>query len=68
MFHETMKHCDTLVQTRQWPIQAEWRITNLIGSDDGLSHERRQGIIWFNAGILLIGALGTEVSEIFNRN
>ena len=35
-----------------------------IGSDSGLSPERRQAIIWTNAGILLIGPLGTNFSEI----
>ena len=35
-----------------------------IGSDDGLSPGRRQAIIWTNAGILLIGPLGTNFSEI----
>ena len=34
------------------------------GSDNGLSPGRRQAIIWTNAGILLIGAFGTNVSEI----
>ena len=32
-------------------------------SDNGLSPGRRQAIIWTNAGILLIGALGTNFSE-----
>ena len=36
----------------------------IIGSDNGLSPERRQAIIWNNAGILLIGTLGTNFSEI----
>ena len=36
----------------------------ITGSDNGLSPGRRQAIIWTNAGILLIGALGTNVSEI----
>ena len=36
----------------------------IIGSDNGLSPERRQAIIWTNAGILLIGHLGTNFSEI----
>ena len=36
----------------------------IIGSDNGLSPGRRQAIIWTNAGILLIGTLGTNVSEI----
>ena len=34
------------------------------GSDNGLSPRRRQAIIWTNAGILLIGPLGTNFSEI----
>ena len=36
----------------------------IIGSDNGLAPERRQAIIWTNAGILLIGPLGTNFSEI----
>ena len=36
----------------------------IIGSDKGLSPDRRQAIIWTNAGILLIGPLGTNFSEI----
>ena len=35
-----------------------------IGSDNGLSPGRRQAIICTNAGILLIGPLGTNFSEI----
>ena len=35
-----------------------------IGSDNGLSPGRRQTIIWTNAGILLIGPLWTNFSEI----
>ena len=35
-----------------------------IGSDNALSPGRRQGIIWTFAGTLLIGPLGTNVSEI----
>ena len=35
-----------------------------IASDNGLSPGRRQAIIWFNAGILLIGPLATNFSEI----
>ena len=40
----------------------------IIGSDNGLSPERRQDIIWTNAGILLIGPLGTNFSEILLKN
>ena len=36
----------------------------IIGSDNGLSPGRRQAIIWTNAGILLIGPLETNFSEI----
>ena len=36
----------------------------IIGSDNGLSPGRRQAIIWTNAGILLIGPLGPNFSEI----
>ena len=36
----------------------------ITGSDNGLSPGRRQAIIWTNAGILLIGPLGTNFSEI----
>ena len=36
----------------------------IIDSDNGLSPGRRQAIIWTNAGILLIGHLGTNFSEI----
>ena len=39
-----------------------WRLWTL--SDNGLSPGRRQAIIWTNAGILLIGTLGTNFSEI----
>ena len=38
----------------------------IIGSDNGLSPEQHQAIIWTNAGILLIGPLGTNFSEILN--
>ena len=39
----------------------------IIGSDNGLSPERHQAIIWTNAGILLIEPLGTNFSEISNE-
>ena len=39
----------------------------IICSDNGLSPGRRQAIIWTNAGILLIGPLGTNFSEILNE-
>ena len=36
----------------------------IIGSYNGLAPGQRQAIIWTNAGILLIGPLGTNFSEI----
>ena len=36
----------------------------IIGSDNGLSPGRRQAIIWTNAGVLLIGPLGTNFSKM----
>ena len=36
----------------------------IIASDNGLSPGRRQAIIWTDAGILLIGPLGTNFNEI----
>ena len=36
----------------------------IIGSDNGLSPGRRQAITWTNAGLLLIGRLGTNFNEI----
>ena len=56
----------------QWASLTHWvRVTHIcvskltiIGLYNGLLPGRRQAIIWTNAGILLIGALGTNVSEI----
>ena len=39
----------------------------IIGSDNGLSPDRRQAIIWTNDGILLTWTLGTNFSEIFSE-
>ena len=54
-----------------WGLTHWGRVTHIcvgtninIGSDNGLSPERRQAIIWTNAGILLIGPLGTNFNEI----
>ena len=35
----------------------------IIGSDNGLSSDRRHAIFLTNAGILLFGPLGTNISE-----
>ena len=39
----------------------------IIGPDNGLSPGRRQAIIWTIAGILLIGPLATNISEIITE-
>ena len=36
----------------------------IIGSDNGLSPNRRQVIIWTNAGILSVGSLGINFGEV----
>ena len=54
-----------------WNLTPWGRVTHIcvskltiIGSDNGLPPGRRQAIIWTNAGILLMGPLGTNFSEI----
>ena len=39
----------------------------IIGSDNGLPPDRRQAIIWTDAGILLIRTTGTNFSEILGE-
>ena len=60
-----------LQQPQAMPLTHLGRVTHIwiskltiIGSDNGLSPDRRPAIIWTNAGILLIGTLGTNFSEI----
>ena len=40
------------------------RHQTIIGSDNGLSPDQHQAIIWANAGTLLTGPLGMNLSEI----
>ena len=40
----------------------------VIGPDIGLSPERRQAILWTNAGILFIGTLGTKIQWNLKQN
>ena len=59
-------------RTRMFLALTHWgRVTHIcvgkltiIDSDNGLSPGRHQAIIWTNAGILLIGPLGTNFNEI----
>ena len=50
------------------PYLTAWHICvsklTITSSDNGLSPDRRQAIIWTNAGILLFAPLGTNLSEI----
>ena len=62
----------TTAPQMHWLSLTHWgRVTHIcvsklsiIGSDNGLSHGRREAIIWSNAGILSIGTLGTKFREI----
>ena len=57
--------------TREYALTHWGRVTHIcvskltiIGSDNGLSPDRRQAIIWTNAGKLLFGPPGTNLSGI----
>ena len=56
----------SLLALTHWGRVTDICVCNLTitGSDNGLSPGRRQAIIWTNAGILLIGPLGINFSEI----
>ena len=63
--------CNSMTHDNHLPLTHWGPVTHIcvskqtiIGSDNGLSPGRRQAIIWTNAGILLIGTLGTNFSEI----
>ena len=47
------------------PIEAEWHIEAITGSDNGLSPIRQQAIILTNAGLLLIKNQGTYFMGIY---
>ena len=56
-------HCILLTHWGQKTHICVSKLT-IIGSDNGLSHGRRQAIIWINAGICLIWPMGTNLNEI----
>ena len=68
LFNSLNKHCEgyQLVDVSHWGRVTHICVGKLtiIGSDNGLSPGRRQAIIRTNDGILLIGTLGTNFSEI----
>ena len=66
MLH-SIEYVDILSYLNHWGQVTHICVSKLtiIGSDNGLSPGRRQAIIWINAGILLIGPLGTDFIEIY---
>ena len=71
--HDSWRHSNAIwCQRVSSDILTHWgRVTHtcvgnltIIGSDNGLSPGRRQAITWTNVGILLIGPLGTNFSEM----
>ena len=73
VFHQPLHDAANFVHVSMcWIMLTHWgRVTHIcvgkltiISSDNGLSPGRRQAIIWTNAGILLIGPLGTNFNEI----
>ena len=73
-YYESISRVLIWIRTHYFGLNHSGRVTdicvgktNIIGSDNGLSPGRRQAIISTNAGILLIGTLGTNSSETFNR-
>ena len=57
-----MQFTDAYISLNSLRPSDAYRLT-ITGSDNGLSPGRRQAIFWTNAGILLIGPLGTNFSE-----
>ena len=60
-----------LLESRRWMLTHWGWVTHIcvskltiIGSENGLSPDRRQAVIWTNVEILLIRTLGTNLSEI----
>ena len=66
MADEISRDIAVLRKLSHWGRVTLIRVGNLttIGSDNGVWPDRRQAIIWTNAGILLIGPLGINLSEI----
>ena len=72
LINVTLHNDKMITVTWPWYRLTHWgRVTHIcvgnlisLGPDNGLSPGRRQAIIWTDAGILLIGPLGTNFSEI----
>ena len=66
IFGKTSAVFDHLSSWTHWGLVTHICVSKqtIIGADNGLSPGRRQAIIWTIAGIMLIGLLGTNFSEI----
>ena len=58
-----LRNCETLTRWGRVTHICVCKLT-IIGLDNDLLHDRRQAMIWTNAGILLVWPLGTNYSEI----
>ena len=69
MITQTMTMTNTGDRLTHWGRVTHICVSNLniIGSDNGLSPDRRQAIIWTNARILLIRTLGTTFNKILSE-
>ena len=63
----TLSHLGTLTHWGRVTHICVSKLTTIIGSDNGLSAGWRKAIIWPNAGILLIGPLGTNCNEMATK-
>ena len=73
-FEDQYPQISFTTSTNTWSLTHWGQVTHIcvskltiIGSDNGSSPERCQANIWTNAGILLIGTLGTNFSEILSE-
>ena len=66
---KSLSQCQGANELTHWGWATHICVSKLtiISSDNGLSPGQRQAIIWTNAGILLIGTLGTKFSEILSE-
>ena len=69
LFHTALQQQQNRNLLTHWDRVTHIYVSKLttIGSDNGLSPARRQAIIWTNAGLLLIGPLGTNFRQISIR-
>ena len=65
-YHQSIQNCIMFLPLEQYQeVYVCVGDFTIIGWINGLSPGRRQAIIWTNAGILLIGPIGTNFDEIF---